>query len=200
MDYKKEAEKVMKEATECVTTGIFRWKADYDTAATKFEKAGQFYRNAKLWTESIDAFAKAANAYFQINTFALAAKNAEEAGNVAKDQKRDKDACKYYEMAADYLQKGGKSERASALFVKAASVLTVKEKDKAIKLFKEALDIYSSNDAHHHAADVYRAFNTFLIKEKLFDEAITNVEKQVVTYQQLKQDHNKFKGMLAIIF
>jgi tetratricopeptide (TPR) repeat protein len=77
--------------------------------------------------------------------------------------------------------------------------LTVKEKDKAIKLFKEALDIYSSNDAHHHAADVYRAFNTFLIKEKLFDEAIANVEKQVITYQQLKQDHNKFKGMLAIM-
>jgi len=140
----------------------------------------------------------------QIVSFKLAhtlsqQKNSEEAGNIAKDQNKLKDAASLYEKAADFLQRGGKSDRASALFVKAASVLDIKEKDRAIKLFKQALDIYSSNDSHHHAAEVYRAFNAFLIKERLYDEAVTNIEGQIISYGQLKQDHNKHKSMLAVL-
>lgn len=199
MDYKKEGLKLLQEGDSAASTSLFKWKPDWDTAATSYEKAGQYFRNGKSLNDAINAFGKAATAYGNQNSFALAAKNAEEAGNICKDIGRIGEAVQWYEKGAEFLQKGGKFERASQLFVKAANCLTGNEKDRAINLFKKALDLYSTNDSFHHAMDVYRSFNAFLVKEKFYEEAIQNIEKQILGFIQLKQDQGKHKSILSLI-
>lgn len=120
MDYKKEAQKFLQEGDSYASTNLFKWKPDWDSAATSYEKAGQYFRNAKSINDAIISFGKAANAFGNNSTFALAAKNAEEAGNLCKDIGRIGEAVQWYEKGAEFLQKGGKSERASQLYVKAA--------------------------------------------------------------------------------
>jgi len=195
----KEAKALMSEGDSFSSVTLFKWKPDWDSAATKYEKASLLFRNVKAFTESKDALGKAATSYANSNSIYLAGKCCEDAGNIAKDQGANLEAADWFEKAADYYHRSGKSDRASALYVRAASVLTKNEKDRAIKLFKEALDIYSTNDSFHLAADVYRSFNSYLIKEELYLEAISNMEKQIIGYRNLKQDHNIWKSYLSII-
>jgi hypothetical protein len=152
-----------------------------------------------MFGEAKEALGKAANAFASSNSLYLAGKCCEDAGNIAKDQNAILDSANWYEKAADLYHKSGKADRASALFVRAASVLTRNEKDRAMRLFRDALDIYASNDSFHLAADVYRSFNAYLIKEELYQDAINNIEKQIIGYTSLKQDHNKWKSYLSIV-
>jgi len=195
----KEASNLMKEGDSAASIGIFKWKPDWDTAATKYEKASTTFRNLKMYKEAKEALSKASTAYANSNSLYLAGKCLEDAGNISKDQGNLVECASFFEKAAELYHKSGKPDRASALYVRAASTLTKNEKDRAIQLFKDALDIYASNDSFHLAADVFRSFNAYLIKEELYVEAIANIEKQVVGYTSLKQDHNKWKSYLSII-
>jgi hypothetical protein len=60
------------------------------------------------------------NIYKIKNSFSLAAKNAEVAGNMLRDLKKLKEAAKQLELAAKYLLEGGKYERSCQLYVKTA--------------------------------------------------------------------------------
>eukprot|EP01080_Neovahlkampfia_damariscottae_P006750 gene6750-10915_t len=195
----KKAFELKKEADSDMSTSIFKWKPNYDEAATKYEKAGQMFRSLKNFDQAKDCYSKAANAYSNSKSLYMGGKNYEDAGNVCREQKKITEACDFYEKAAELYQKAGKVDKASQTLSKAAGLLPSEEKTKAISLFKKSIDLYNMNNSHHLATDTYRAFNAYLIKAGLFNEVIENLEKQLKSFEALEQKHNIHKAIISMI-
>lgn len=81
-----EARNLVKEANGLSKRSLFRWSPEYDTAATKFEKAATLYKNGKQFNDSVSCYCSAGDCYNKSNSSYLAAKNYECAGNVRRDE------------------------------------------------------------------------------------------------------------------
>jgi hypothetical protein len=48
------------------TSGIFNWFPDYESAALKFEQAGNIYKIAKLYEKASQSYECAANLFLKV--------------------------------------------------------------------------------------------------------------------------------------
>ncbi len=81
-----EARSLVKEANGMSKRSLFRWSPDYDTAATKYEKAATMYKNGKQFNDSVIYYCAAGDCYYKSSSSFLAGKNYENAGNVRRDE------------------------------------------------------------------------------------------------------------------
>lgn len=191
------ADALMKEGNSLNSRTLFRWKPDYDGAATKYEKAANLYRNLKLYKEAKNAFLKAAEAHYKAENLYLAGKDVELAGNIARDEKETKEASIHYEKAGRIYREDGKEDRGAEMLVKAANI--TEDKERAVSLYKQALEIYENAQEFHKAGDAFRQFNAFLLRNGMYKECIENMQKQATAYEALKQNHNIWKCYLSIV-
>jgi tetratricopeptide (TPR) repeat protein len=197
----KEAEQLMKEATKMSTRGLFNLSPDYDGAAVKFDKAATLYRVAKKEELAIKCFKLAGDNHLKANNDYLAGKNYENAGNIYKDMKKLGEAATEYELAGKVYLEGGKPDRCSEVWIKAAKMLEKEPKyqNKCVTLYSRAIEAVVNDDKDHLATDAFRSLNAYLVRNNLLREAIDNITKQIETYKKLKQTDNLHKAYLSIV-
>jgi tetratricopeptide (TPR) repeat protein len=213
--------KQLEEARQCLKDGnslskrtLTRWTPDWDTAATKFERAATLFKNCKQFDDSVLCYCKAGDAFYKSNSTYSAAKNYEAAGNVRRDEKRFTESTKFFEQAAQYYLEDGKPERASEVLMKAARSLeqNIKTSGKSslgttddaaitqiINIYKKILDIFHNEGKFHMMPDPMRSYHSFLLKQNMIKEAIEGYTLAVEVYEALKQPHNVYKAYLSII-
>ncbi|KEG15645.1 putative Gamma-soluble NSF attachment protein (SNAP-gamma) (N-ethylmaleimide-sensitive factor attachment protein, gamma) [Trypanosoma grayi] len=73
----KEAEALMKSAAKHAEVGLFKWKPNWDGAATDYEKAARIYTHAENSVMATDAWRKASNAHEKAGNSTFAARSME---------------------------------------------------------------------------------------------------------------------------
>jgi tetratricopeptide (TPR) repeat protein len=196
-----EAESLSKEAKKMSTRGLFNLSPDYDGAAVKFEKAGSLYKVAGKNDMAIQCFKLAGDNHLRSNNDYLAGKSYENAGNVYRDMKKLHEAADEFELAGKTYLEGGKPDRCSEVWIKAAKMLEKEpiHRDKCVSLYTRAVEAVVNDDKDHLATDAFRALNAYLVREKLYREAVDNIKKQIQSYKKLKQESNLHKAYLSIV-
>eukprot|EP01027_Heterolobosea_sp_BB2_P008439 GEZU01012523.1.p1 GENE.GEZU01012523.1~~GEZU01012523.1.p1 ORF type:complete len:314 (-),score=131.02 GEZU01012523.1:403-1344(-) len=193
----KEADELFKEAKKLSTKSLFRWKPEYDQAATKYEKAGNLYKHSKENAKAVEAFLKASECHYLAENVYLAGKELETAGNICRDDKDNARACELYRKAAEIFLEDGKPDKAASLFTSAARI--AEDVDKAVELYKRAIDVFVDEEKYVMSGDAFRTFNAFLLRNGRIVDAIENIKKQIKAFEALDQPHNVWKAYLSII-
>ena len=75
----KEGETALLAAAKCLKTSYFKWKPDWESAASEYEKAATAFRVGKAVPRAIDAFCRASEAHEKFDSTFMAAKHLETA-------------------------------------------------------------------------------------------------------------------------
>ncbi|EFC50422.1 predicted protein [Naegleria gruberi] len=198
----KEADSLEKEGKKLTERSLFRWSPDWDTAASKFEKASLLYKNLGKDDKAVECYLRAGVCHEKNKMFYSAGKSYEMAANIYQNTIKDYiSAFKNYKDAARLYLDDGKNDRAAEVLVKAAKSMEKEPNclNQCVELYKEGIEASTMNGKYHNVTDILRNFNNFLIRHKLYTEAIQNLETQINAFRSLSQPNNERKAMLAII-
>jgi tetratricopeptide (TPR) repeat protein len=194
-----EANALMKEGEKLITKTLFRWKPDWESACTLFEKAANLYKNAKSYNLAKEAFKKASLAQYNSDIIFTAAKDLESAASMAKEDNQLAEAIELYEKAAQYFMEDGNSEKASENLIKAAKIVEESNSEKAYELAVKACDLLESDEKEIFATEVYKYLTNLLIKSKKFDKLIEHLKRQLNAHQKLNHHNDVAKMVLSLI-
>ena len=131
-----------------------------------------------------------------------AGKSYEMAGSIFQTSKNIQSAIKWYREASRVYLDDGKNDRAAEVLSKAAKALEKEDPENTQlckELYEEAIEASSLNGKYHNSTDLIRSFNTFLVKNRMYADAIKNCETLRTAYQSLSQVANERKTMLSMI-
>src|SRR3989338_1376146 len=140
--------------------------------------------------------------YEKNKIFYSAGKSFELAANIYQNSMKDYvSALTNYKDASRLYLDDGKNDRAAEVLVKAAKSMEKEPNclNQCVELYKEGIDVSTMNGKYHNVTDILRTFNNFLLRNKMYGEAIKNLETQLTAFRALSQVANERKAMLAII-
>eukprot|EP00761_Pharyngomonas_kirbyi_P004711 gb/GECH01004716.1/.p1 GENE.gb/GECH01004716.1/~~gb/GECH01004716.1/.p1 ORF type:complete len:345 (+),score=117.78 gb/GECH01004716.1/:1-1035(+) len=191
------ADQFMKEGKKIGTKSLFRWKPDYDGAASYYDKAAGIYRNSKQMEKAKEAYLAACDAHAKADNTYLAGRSLESMGSMLKDQKQTNEAAERYQEACTYFQEDGKFDKAAEILVKAAGLLD--DVEKAAELYMTALQMFLDHEKYHLIKNNFSSCISFFVRNKLWDKAVEFFEKQTEAFIQMNQEHNVRKCYASII-
>ena len=201
-----EAELLMKSAKKHQSKSITKWSADWDSAATDFEKAAQIYTHLGIVPMAKEAWLSASNAHEKAKNLFFAAKSLEFLANFLKEQEglmSDPaglaEVTKVYVRASRIYALDNKPDRQADALTKAARVAPASEADSSAKLIVQALDALEDSNKHHSTPDLYRGLILLQVRASKILDAITTLKRHVKALEKLEQHQNGAKAGLEII-
>jgi len=177
-----------------------KFSPDHLTASLEYSQAATKFRAANLLAESVDAWAKAGEMKEQQNDVFGAGRAYESAGAICEGggPGGPSAAVGHWQKAIRCFRLGGKGEIAAKLILKLAA-LREKEGDAAAAkaAFEEAIEVYQSDEKDYNLGDVYKQLIGFLVRNRLFEDAITAIDGHIQVL--MRQGHFPFvhKELLA---
>jgi len=195
-----EADVLFKEGDKCVTTGLFRWKPDYENGSLKFESAANMYRDAKAKDKAVVAFKRAGECFEKLELPFKAGQKYEAAGLLSKELKMSTEAMDYYQRAAFCFQQHGASDKASDTFLKSAKVAEEANlPDKALEIVNQSIDLLEADSKFLFVPANYRAGTALLVKRGQLEQAIALYKRQLAVHEKTDQQMDVWKCILSII-
>jgi len=194
-----EADQQMKEADKLTTKTLTRWKPDWDSAASIYEKAANNYKNAKAYEQAKQAFKKASNAHYQMNILFTAAKHLDNAATMAKEQKQLEEATQLYEKASMVYRENGSGFNAADNLAKAAKLIEPVNVDKAMDFLKQACELYELEDKEHYSGETFKIAIALFLKNQKYGDTVQLLRNQARVFKKLNQPHDLNKCYLSMI-
>ncbi|XP_076057010.1 gamma Soluble NSF attachment protein 1 [Oratosquilla oratoria] len=186
----------IREAEKSLKTSLLKWKPDYDIAADEFNQAGLCYKMAKQYSLSRDCYLKATENYKINRSFFSAAKALDQAAHVSKDL-NDYDAVfTLCERAAVLYQEHGVPDTAALCLEKGAKLLEAKCPDKALHMYRHAVDIVMAEDRPRQAAEFQSKVCRLSVKMQTWDRAVDSILREIGFHQQ--SENNDAIGRLTV--
>jgi len=189
----------LKEADKLVKTTMFRWKPDWDNAQPLYEKAATCFKTAKIYDKAKYAYKKSAECFVGMKLDTNGAKNLEEAGNMAKEEKSIIEAAELYKQASNLMRANGNTDRAADTLVKAAKAIEDSDEDFAISLVKEAINVYEADDKIIYATQTFKYAISLTLINKKYVEALEFLHMQAEAAIKLNRESDLFKMHLSMI-
>nr|CAG4709608.1 unnamed protein product [Naegleria fowleri] len=175
------------------------FKPDYDSAAVAFEKAGLIYKQLKQPAKAIQCFSQCGECFGKCGIYYKSGSAFENAAALCKDLKEFDKATDLYSKAFQMYVNDGKGNRAGEALVKAAKVMAESGAlTQAVELYKTALESISTS-GYHNAMNTFRSFNSFLLQNSLYEEAIQNAFEMMKGYKDLNQKDGLCKTCTSIV-
>ncbi|KAG2381878.1 hypothetical protein C9374_005670 [Naegleria lovaniensis] len=175
------------------------FKPDYDSAAAAFEKAALIYKQLKLPAKAIQCYSQCGECFGKCGIYYKSGSAFENAAALCKDLKEFDKASELYSKAFQMYVDDGKGNRAGEALVKGAKVMAESGAiAQAVELYKTALESISTS-GYHNAMNTFRSFNSFLLQNSLFEEAIQNALEMMKGYKDLNQKDGVCKSCTTII-
>ncbi|KAJ2615423.1 hypothetical protein GGF44_005952 [Coemansia sp. RSA 1694] len=167
------AQGFLKDAQKASKGGWFS-KPEWDLAAQYLDKAATAFKAARHYEEAVDCYAKASDAYVQINAVYLAAKCFENAAVLADTHLKDHEkAVTYYSRASDlYRSQGAAADKAAEMMESAAKICEDIDTNRAIQLYDNALSIYENEDRGRFGVDTFKRTIRYLLDKGRLSEAV----------------------------
>ncbi|KAI9591869.1 hypothetical protein BDF19DRAFT_453330 [Syncephalis fuscata] len=191
----------MKEAEKATTKGWFK-KPDWEMAAQYFEKAGTSFRAAQQYESAAKAFIKASDAYNKSNSLFLAAKAMETAGSMYQQQKHTDDEARCadcFQQASNLYQAHGSADRAAEILEKAGKILEPVDPEAGIQFYKDACDLYDSEDRGRFGIETFQTTASVLLKHKRPDEAVAILQRLIGITSDLRNKSTQYRLCLSIV-
>nr|CAB3264200.1 gamma-soluble NSF attachment protein-like [Phallusia mammillata] len=183
-----EADKLVEEAEKHLKTGFFKWRPDYDSAASCFQKAGILYKNAKCHEKASATFLKLADSHYRNQSRFHAGKAYEEAAQVYKDMKDFSKALAHFDHASELYLEDGTPDTAAMCLDRAGKIVEMNHPDWAISSYMKAAQIYENEDESRFrsAAELVGKVARLQVKLNKLSEAVKSIthEKQLLSQVQ----------------
>ena len=196
-----EADRELKEGIKHVTTSMLKWKPDWLAAEPCFQRAGRAFKQAGLLDSAVAAWRRAADAAHKLGNLKQAAVTLEAASRemaMAKDVAGKTEACKLMSECAALLVEAGEPVRASDMKLKAAKLAEGFDRELAVRLVDEVIEIFDGDDDKDvYAVDPLRkAMQTQMALGK-HASAMRSMDKLFKIWTRLDQKHNLYKLVLS---
>ena len=199
----KEAEACMAAGAKCTKTGFFgKWKADWESAASEYERAATSFRVAKALPQAVDAYQQAARAHEQMECAYMAAKHLESGAHLLRELGRADESASLYERASALHHGDGALVQAGEALVKAARVLDGKDDARAGALVIRACAIVEEEeDAGKLRAcvETYKQAVALLLRSQRCVDAAELLSKQAALHARLQQGHGVARCELSVV-
>uniref|UniRef100_A0A914VZ08 Gamma-soluble NSF attachment protein n=1 Tax=Plectus sambesii TaxID=2011161 RepID=A0A914VZ08_9BILA len=184
-----EAEECMKKAAKALKTSLIglKFKPDFDSAASEYERAAVCYRNASKLTECRDVYLKAAECHESNGVLFHAAKCKEAAALVCKDLGEMDKAKQLMETAADIYAESGTPDTSAMALDKAAKFFEPVDPDKAIEIYKKALLLVQETDRSRLASEFLDRLTRLYLRQERYADAVANIEQEVDMYIEVRE-------------
>lgn len=196
---KLEGETFMKEGDKLSKTNIFRWKADWDSAALAYEKAANAFRSAKIYDSAKYCFLRLSLCQTHMDVYYLAAKSMENASAMAKELKETQECANLLLESCKLYRTNGNSFQAADTMTKAAKLLEDIDLNQTIKLLTDACELFELDDKDHFSGDTFKQTISMLLKHKKYTEAVDLMILQNRVFVKLEQNHDLHKSCLSVI-
>jgi len=180
------AEKKIAEAQECVRqaekwmkTSFFKFKPDYDLAASEYGKAATHYKNAKCLQQCKECLIKASECNRLNHSFFAAAKSLDQAAMVTRDMGDVLGAADLIERACQLFREHGSPDTAATTFEKGAKMVESQHPERALSMYIKASDVVMLEERPRQAAEYVGKASRILVRLGRYDEAANNIRKEI---------------------
>eukprot|EP00760_Papus_ankaliazontas_P024510 PhM_4_TR2366/c0_g2_i1/m.6641/K21198/NAPG, SNAPG; gamma-soluble NSF attachment protein len=194
-----EAKKLMKKGKSLCTKSITRWKADWDSAATEYEKAAQIYTHLKKVAEAKDAWYATADAHSHAHNLYLAGKAMEQCAQLQKDTKDADGAAQSYAKASVYFMEDSKPDRQAEALQRAARTIMPISAEQGAAYLEEGLRALEAAEKYHLTTDLFPLLTQCHLKAGKVAEALATLKRHIVALRALDQGKHIARAMLEII-
>lgn len=201
------ARELMKKGKELITTGVFRWKADWDQASVVFTDAAKFFRLAgpEYALSQIEALEQSAVCFEKMSSHNTAARNLEAAADEAsKIRGEAKRACALYQRASYQYKLNEHPDKSAAVLVKAAKALgdngDEESRDAATEMFMQSITVFEEEDRGKFSNDTFKMIIGWLLKNERPRQCLEVLKRQAAIYQKVGGfEAYLHKNFLAIV-
>ncbi|RKP06320.1 hypothetical protein THASP1DRAFT_6127, partial [Thamnocephalis sphaerospora] len=184
------------------TTKSWFKKPDWDIAAQYFDKAGASFRAAQNYERAAQAFKNASDAYNKTNALFLAAKSMEMAATMYQQQRQPGDeqrAADCFRQASDFYLAHGSADRAAEILEKAGKILEPVNANEALQLYKDACDLYDSEDRVRFGLDTFQRTASAYLRHKRYTDAVAILQRLVDICSNMRSKSTQYRACLSVI-
>lgn len=163
---------------------MFRWKADYDTAADDYNRAAQCYRSVQELLHSKNCYMLASDCYKKNKALFHSAKALENAIIVSKDISSAEETFRLAGEAASLYQQHGSGDSGANILDKAAKIIEDRSPELAFKLYHQAADVSSTESSQHQGAEYISKASRILVKLQWYDQAVDSLRREIGFHQE----------------
>jgi len=190
---------LIKEAEKHLKTGFFKWSADFDSAADKYQKAAVCFKVARAYDRAQDAFIKTAECHEKNGQLFHAGKALTEAVGISCEAKKFKEAMELMEKACQLYREYGSPDTACINLVSTAKKIEFAEPMEAMKLYEKAADIAEEDEKLREAVKHLNDVSRLLAKCKQYSEAVSIMKRQIDIYEKVENYGSLFNIVLCIV-
>lgn len=193
---KQDALNFISEAEKDLKTSFFKWKPDFLSAAPKYEKAANIYRGMKMFKEAGDCFKKAGDAYQHVQLPLPAARQLEAAIDNYTQSKSWQDVIDTANDAIEEYKDTEQLERVGICMTKQARAYEEIDKAKAIKTYKQAVDVFVEYKKTSFMGDFVQKTISFGVKNNLVEETVDFLDSVLIAHVAAKKKNEICKDRL----
>jgi len=183
-----EGDECVKKAEKYLKTSLTKWKPDFDSAASEYDRAAVCYKNAKQLEKCLDAYLKGADCHEKNGILFHAAKDKEQAALICKDLKRMDEAKSHMETAARLYAETGTPDTSAMALDKAAKFLEPIDPEKALEIYQKALSIVEDHpDKSRMTGEFMSRISKIHLKLEQYDKAAESIAREVTTYISVQE-------------
>jgi tetratricopeptide (TPR) repeat protein len=192
-----EASQHITDAEKSMKTSLFKRKPDLDSAGNSYAQASTCFKVAKDLTKAITYSQKSAECYTQNDSFHNAAKQYEQIGLMANENKNYKLVLDSFEKATELLITNGTRDSAGILLERGAGMLKATYPEGALKLYKRALQVADVEGKSHEMVSLYE--NSLMIAMRLeqHQEAIELINESLPVLDEVGTQEQITKYILT---
>lgn len=180
---------------------FFQKSPDWEKAADCYQRAAQIYRSpaVKKTDAAVYAFDKASACHAQCGAKFFAGVALENAANVLRDAKSQKQAAAKFVEASQMYLLGENVEKCAESLIKAAKAQVEVDADAAIQNYLDVITLYEENEKHIYIADTWRAVLGLLLRQERHADAVQLLLRMFPTFRLLGQEDYLYKAQLSMI-
>jgi hypothetical protein len=197
---------LMKSAKAHHTKSLTKWSADWDDAASDYEKAAQIFTHidnvakARIaWEQCSIAHEKAKNPFLAAKAVESLANFLKEHDAIVKTPDGAAEVSRLYVRASNMYALDNKPEKQVDSLVKASRLAPANDAASAAKLMIQGLDALEDANKHHLTLDLYRGLILLQVRGNLILEAIETLRREIRMFEKLQNPEMASKAGLEIV-
>jgi len=195
----KEGMGLMKEAQNLLSTTLFRWKPDFEGAATSFQQAAICFKNAKAHEQAKEAYVKAGENFYKSSLLHSAAQAMGDGAAMAKQLKRYEEAASLYERSSNCFLENGAPDKAAETLAKAGETIKEVNLEKATEYYLSSCDLYFTEGREQFGNEIFKLTTTLLLRAKKYQAAAKLIDREIVAFKKLEKREQLWKFFLSSV-